>query len=402
MRRRSVLSAAGAAGAAALAVPVLGAAPAVASTGRSAAAGSAGSAAAGNASGSAGKQRACLEIRGVDISSLPKNEDNGAVYRRTDGHRDDPVRILAASGVTHARLKVWVDPADGYNTKARVLPLARRLKRAGIGIWVDFHYSDTWADPAHQTKPAAWADLDVPGLTRAVYDHTADVLGALRRQGTPADLVQIGNELNGGMIWPEGNWENWDNLAAFLKAGLSAARDTTPRIRTILHLANGGDNGLYRWWFDNAVSRGVDFDIIGLSYYPFWHGPLEQAAANMADVTDRYGKPCVIAETAYPFTLSSEDATNDIMNSPSQLTDGFPATPEGQAAWLRAAADLAAGVPGGQGLGYCYWEGTWTYRAGNGWDPADPTSGNAWENLALFDFEDRALPGLRTLGRYRG
>ncbi|MCX4698725.1 arabinogalactan endo-1,4-beta-galactosidase [Streptomyces sp. NBC_01373] len=378
MRRRSVLTAAGAA---ALAIPVLGAAPAVAST--------------------AGDRRR-LEIRGVDISSLPKNEDHGAVFRTADGRRQDPVRILADSGVTHARLKVWVNPADGYNNKARVLPLARRLKRAGIGIWVDFHYSDTWADPAHQTKPAAWADLDVAGLSRAVYDHTADVLGALRRQGTPAELVQIGNELNGGMLWPDGNWEHWDNLAAFLKAGLSAARDTQPRIRTILHLANGGDNGLYRWWFDNALSYGVDFDIIGLSYYPFWHGSVEQAAANMADITARYGKPCVIAETAYPFTLESEDDINDIMNDPSQLTPGYPATPAGQAAWLRAVADLAAAVPGGQGLGYCYWEGVWTYRAGSGWNPQDPTSGNAWENLALFDFEDRVLPGLRTLGRYRG
>jgi arabinogalactan endo-1,4-beta-galactosidase len=381
MRRRSVLTAAGAA---ALAVPLLSAAPAVAST-----------------TASAAGSRRRLEIRGMDISSLPKNEDNGAVYRRADGRRDDPIRILAHAGITHARLKVWVDPADGYNNKKRILPLARRLKRAGIGIWIDFHYSDRWADPAHQTKPAAWTDLDVAGLTRAVYDHTADVLGALRRQGTPADLVQIGNELNGGMIWPEGNWEHWENLAAFLKAGLRAARDTTPRIRTILHLANGGDNGLYRWWFDNAVSYGVDFDIIGLSYYPFWHGTVEQAAANMADITARYGKPCVIAETAYPFTLESEDDVNDIMNSPSQLTPGYPATPEGQAAWLRAVADLAAAVPDGQGLGHCYWEGVWTYRAGSGWDPADPTSGNAWENLALFDFEDKALPGLRTLGRYR-
>ncbi|MEU6349872.1 arabinogalactan endo-1,4-beta-galactosidase [Streptomyces sp. NPDC047072] len=387
MRRRSVLAAAGAA---ALAAPVVGAAPAWASVGAAEAAGAAG----------AGARR--LEIRGVDISSLPKNEDHGAVYRTPDGRRADPVALLAWAGVTHARLKVWVNPADGYNNKAHVLPLARRLKRAGIGIWVDFHYSDTWADPAHQTKPAAWADLDVTALTRAVYDHTADVLGALRRQGTPAQLVQIGNELNGGLLWPEGNWEHFDNMTAFLKAGLSAARDTTPRVRTILHLANGGDNGLYRWWFDNVVSYGVDFDIIGLSYYPFWHGPIAGAAANMADITARYGKPCVIAETAYPFTLESEDSVNDIMNSPSQLTEGYPATPEGQAAWLRAVADLAAAVPGGQGLGYCYWEGLWTYRAGSGWDSTDPASGNAWENLALFDFQDRALPGLRTLGRYRG
>lgn len=381
MRRRSVLTAAGAA---ALAVPVLGATPAAASAGG----------------------RRGLDIRAMDISSLPKNEDHGAVYRTADGRREDPVRLLAHAGITHARLKVWVNPVDGYNNKARVLPLARRLRRAGIGIWIDFHYSDTWADPAHQTKPAAWADLDITGLTRAVYDHTADVLGALKRQGTPADLVQVGNEINGGMLWPEGkNWGSdsggWGNLAALLKSGLSAARDTSPRIRTMLHIAAGGDNGTSRWWFDTAVSYGLDFDIIAQSYYPFWHGTLETAAANFADLTARYGKPVVIAETAYPFTLGSEDDINDILNSPSQLTPGFPATPEGQAAWLRAVADLTAAVPGGQGLGYCYWEGAWTYRAGSGWNPQDPGSGNAWENLALFDFDDRALPGLRTLGRYR-
>ncbi len=388
MHRRTVLSAA--AGAVALAAPVLTAPPAAAAT---------------TAKGAAG--RGCLEIRGMDISSLPKDEDHGAVYRYANGHRGDAVRILADAGITHARLKVWVNPADGYNTKKQILPLARRLKKAGIGIWVDFHYSDTWADPSKQFKPAAWADLDVTGLTRAVYDHTADVLGALRRQGTPADLVQVGNEINGGMLWPEGkNWGEdsggWENLAGFLKAGLTAARDTTPRVRTMLHIASGGDNATSRYWFDNAVALGLDFDIIGQSYYPFWHGTLEAAAANFADLTNRYGKPVVIAETAYPFSLESEDADNDTMYDTSQLTAGFPATPQGQAAWLRAAADLMAGVPSGQGLGYCYWEGVWTYREGDGWDPADPASGNAWENLALFDFDDRALPGLTTLGRYRG
>ncbi|MEU6847184.1 glycosyl hydrolase 53 family protein [Streptomyces sp. NPDC046716] len=385
MRRRTVLTAAAAG---ALTAPVLGAAPALA------------------AAGAPGRPRG-LEIRGCDISSLPKDEAHGAVYRYADGKQDDPVRILARAGVTHARLKVWLDPADGYNTKRRILPLARRLRKEGIGIWIDFHYSDTWADPSKQYKPAAWAGLDVAGLTRAVRDHTADVLGALRRQGTPADLVQVGNEINGGLVWPEGkNWGDgsggWDVTAKFLRAGLQAVRDTTPRARTMLHIASGGDNATSRWWFDNAITTyGLDFDIIAQSYYPFWHGDLATAAANFADLAARYDKPVVIAETGYPFTLESEDATNDILNSESQLTEGFPATPKGQADWLRAVADLQAGVPGGKGLGYCYWEGVWTYRAGDGWDPADPASGNAWENLALFDFGDRALPALDVLGRYR-
>ncbi|MFC5908934.1 glycoside hydrolase family 53 protein [Streptacidiphilus monticola] len=340
-----------------------------------------------------------LRFRGVDLSSLPKSEALGGVYRHPDGRRGDAVRILAEAGVTHARAKVWVDPADGWNTKRQLLPLARRLHRAGIRLLVDFHYSDTWADPGKQFKPAAWAGYDLDGLKRAVFDHTADVLGSLARQGTPAAMAQIGNELNGGMLWPDGDWNHWSQLADLLKSGVSAARSVSPRTRIVLHLANGGDNGLYRWWFDNAVRYEVPFDVIGASYYPYWHGPLSGLAANLADVSARYGKDVLVAETGYPFRLDSEDALANMVDSADELVAGFPATPEGQAAWVRTLAETVAAVPGGRGLGLCYWEGTWTAVPGNGWDPADPASGNAWENQALFGYDDRALPALRTLGR---
>src|SRR5690606_31642149 len=147
-----------------------------------------------------------LAIRGADVSSLAKSEALGGVYRYADGRRGDALAILRDAGVNHIRLKVWVNPADGYNTKRQVLAIAARAKALGQKVLVDFHYSDTWADPGKQTKPAAWENLSFDELRQAVYDHTADVLGALAAQGTPADMAQIGNELNGGLLWPDGRY----------------------------------------------------------------------------------------------------------------------------------------------------------------------------------------------------
>ncbi|MCK2216521.1 arabinogalactan endo-1,4-beta-galactosidase [Actinomadura sp. ATCC 31491] len=341
--------------------------------------------------------QARLPIRGADVSSLAKSEALGGVYRDALGRRGDPLRILAQAGLTHIRLKVWVNPADGYNTKTQVLAVARRAKAYGLKLLVDFHYSDTWADPGKQYKPAAWEALSFDQLRRAVHDHTYDVLDALRRQGTTADLVQVGNEINGGLLWPDGSNANWANTAALLNSGYDAVKEVSSATRVVLHLANGGDNGLYRWWFDNAAANGIRHDVIGVSYYPYWHGSLESFQANLNDVAARYGKPIVVAETAYPFTTADDDGWENLITSPEPYA-GYPATPQGQAAMLAKVASVVRQVPGGLGLGLFTWEATWTGVKGNGWDPADPSSGNAWENQALFDYADRALPAMAVLG----
>ncbi|MGH3389966.1 MAG: glycosyl hydrolase 53 family protein, partial [Actinomadura sp.] len=180
-----------------------------------------------------------LPIRGGDISSLKKGEDHGAVYLDASGRRRDAIKILKSSGMNYARLRVWVNPADGYNNKARVLEMARRIKANGMKLLIDFHYSDSWADPGKQNKPAAWASLDLAGLEQAVYDHTFDVLSGLKAQGTTADMVQIGNEINGGMLWPDGHIDNWDNLAALLTSGAHAVKDVSKSTRVMLHRAEG-------------------------------------------------------------------------------------------------------------------------------------------------------------------
>ncbi|GAB2617647.1 glycosyl hydrolase 53 family protein [Streptomyces capparidis] len=342
--------------------------------------------------------RTAVAAKGVDVSTLKKSEDRGGVHRTADGTQADALQILTSHGANYGRLKVWVNPADGYNNKTQVLAMAKRIKDRGMKLLVDFHYSDTWADPGKQYKPAAWASHGYSQLRTDVHNHTHDVLSALKNQGTTADMVQIGNEINGGMLWPEGSTDNWSQLAGLLTSGANAAKAVSPSTKVALHLAEGGDNAATRWWFDQAVQRNVPFDVIGLSFYGFWHGTLSELQANLDDVAARYGKDVFVAETAYVHRLDSEDGTENIINLNSELIPGYPATPAGQAAWLRDVMSVVEAVPNGRGLGVFYWEPTWTAVRGNGWDPADPSSGNGWENQALFGYDDRALPALRWLG----
>ncbi|MEV5886064.1 arabinogalactan endo-1,4-beta-galactosidase [Streptomyces sp. NPDC052020] len=333
-------------------------------------------------------------IKGADISSLAKSEARGGVYRTSSGTRGDALALLKSSGMNYARLKVWVNPADGYNDKARVLAMAQRIKAQGMKLLVDFHYSDTWADPGAQSKPAAWAGHSYTQLKTDVYRHTYDVLSALKAQGTTADMVQVGNEINGGMLWNEGSTENWPQLAGLLNSGYDAVKAVDPATTVALHLAKGGDLAGTRWWFDSAVANGARFDAIGLSYYGYWHGTLYDFQTTLDDAATRYGKPVFVAETAYPFRLDSEDAHENIIDLAGELVPGYPATPAGQTQWMKDIASIVEAVPNGRGLGVFYWEATWTAVPGNGWDPADPSSGNGWENQALFGYDDRALPAM--------
>ncbi|MFJ4828340.1 arabinogalactan endo-beta-1,4-galactanase [Streptomyces sp. NPDC088747] len=335
-----------------------------------------------------------LAIKGSDVSSLPKSEAYGGVYRTSSGTSGDALAILKSAGQNYARLKVWVNPADGYNNKARVLAVAKRVKAQGMKLLVDFHYSDTWADPGAQGKPAAWAGHSYSQLRTDVYNHTYDVLNALKAQGTTADMVQVGNEINGGMLWSDGSTDNWPQLAGLLNSGYSAVKAVSSSTTVALHLAKGGDLAGTRWWFDSAVANGVKFDVIGLSYYGYWHGTLTDFQTTLDDAAARYGKPVYLAETAYPFRLDTEDPTENIIDLASELVPGYPASTAGQTKWMKDVASIVEAVPNGRGLGIFYWESTWTAVTGNGWDPTDPASGNGWENQALFGYDDRALPAM--------
>jgi arabinogalactan endo-1,4-beta-galactosidase len=335
-------------------------------------------------------------IRGADLSNLVKNEDNGAVYYDAAGNPVDAVQAFANAGANMVRLKVWVDPADGYNTTDEVVATAKRAKAAGMQVLVDFHYSDRWTDPGAQGMPAAWIGLTPEAVADALYQHTHEVLTALKDAGATADAVQVGNEINPGMLWPLGQtWDvipgdgvegaQWDNLALFLSAGSRAVKDVSADTDVLLHLTNinNGIGGL-TWWFDEISARGVQFDTIGLSYYGYWHGSMADLQNAITTLSARYDRDVLVVENSYPFTLTDNpvDPWENVIALESQLVPGYPATPEGQAANFRAVQDVVASAP------------AWTAVEGNGWDPADPASGNAWENQAMFDFEGHALPAL--------
>jgi arabinogalactan endo-1,4-beta-galactosidase len=227
----------------------------------------------------------------------------------------------------------------------------------------------------------------------------------------PADYVQVGNEINPGLLHPHGQtWDvdpsdgvdgaQWDNVAAFLTAGARAAKAVDPRTTVMLHLTNI-NNGVdsLTWWFDEVTARGVPFDLIGLSYYGYWHGSPADLQDAVSTLSARYSRDVLVVETAYPWTLADDPEApwENIVDLPSELVAGYPATPESQAAQFRAVQDAVVSAPGGRGLGAVYWEPAWTAVPGAGWDPEDPSSGNAWENQAMFDHAGRLLPVAREL-----
>jgi len=337
--------------------------------------------------------RSALTILGADISSLKKSEDKGGIYFDEKGVQSDALKILHAHGMNYARLRVWFNSPDGYHGKTQILEMSKRLEAHHIKLLVDFHYSDSWADPGKQYKPKAWENLDFASLKSALYEHTFDICSSLYEQGTLADIVQIGNEITNGILWPDGkNDQSFDGLGALLKAGYQAVKDSSPSTRVMLHLDNGGNNKIFRWWFDNIIDQDVPFDLIGASYYPYWHGTLADLQNNLNDIAIRYGKDILVVETSYPFTNTDADNYENIITN--QVQPGYSFTPEGQAKMLADVMAIVRAVPLGRGLGVVWWDATWTAVPGNGWDPAEPSSGNNWENQALFDYNYRALPAL--------
>jgi arabinogalactan endo-1,4-beta-galactosidase len=347
-----------------------------------------------------------LQIRGVDISSLPKVEDHGGVFYNDAGQQQDIFQILADRGVNYVRLKLWHTPAGGYNNLERVKAMARRIEAADMGFLLNLHYSDTWADPGKQYKPAAWADLDYDQLKAAVYDYTRETITELREQGTEPDIVQIGNEIPSGMLWNtgklDGSSDQFARLAGLLKAGVAGVKDSGSSAKIMLHLDRGGNNDLYRWWFDGVIAEGVRFDVIGLSFYGYWHGELADLSDNLEDLAYRYNKELLVVEVAYPYTLQDQDGFGNLISQEDKLIDGYPPTMEGQTAWLRDLMQVVENTPNGLGKGVFYWEPAWLGLPDCGWDPNDPASGNEWENQALFDFDGRPLSSLDVFLEFSG
>ena len=334
-------------------------------------------------------------VLGADLSHMPQLVSLGAEYR-VDGTPGEPLGLFADHGYGLIRLRLWHTPAESWHGLDATIAHAARVKAAGLELMLDLHYSDTWADPGHQTKPAAWDGLAFSALVDSMYDYTNAVIRRFRDEGVLPEYVQIGNEISGGLLWNDGRvggaWENpqqWSQLGELLNAGVTAVRDSLPEEQwpvIVIHVAEGGNNGLCRWFLDNLAREKVEFDAIGVSYYPWWHGTFEDLRGNLHDLATRYGRELMVVETAYPWTLEGNDGVGNFVDSSDDLLPGYEATPEGQESFLTDLMAIVEDVPAGLGAGVIYWEpGFLTVPRG---------PGNPYENLTLFDFYGDALPGL--------
>ena len=285
-------------------------------------------------------------------------EASGVKFYTGNGTGQECMSVLKDLGMNSIRLRVWVNPADSWNNTADVVAKAIRAKNVGMKIMIDFHYSDTWADPGHQTKPAAWAGQDIAALQTSVYNHTLTVLNTLKSNSIIPDWVQVGNETNDGMLWPEGKASvNMQNFALLINSGYNAVKAVDSSIKVIVHISNGYDNSLFRWIFDGLKNNGAKWDIIGMSLYPSaanWPALNTQCLANMNDMVSRYNKEVMVCEVGMSWTDST--------------------------ACKSFIADIIAktkSVTGGKGLGVFYWE---------------PESYNNWQGYTLGAFDNSGKP----------
>ncbi|MGQ2982925.1 glycoside hydrolase family 53 protein [Flavobacterium sp.] len=324
-------------------------------------------------------------VRGVDMSFLPEIEAAGYTYKNAAGQTEDALATLKAAGVNTIRIRLWKNPANGHSGMAEVKALAQRVKAAGMKVWLTVHYSDTWADPGAQETPAEWTGLNLQQLTDQAMLYTANILAEI-----DPDIFQIGNETNTGFMYPIGNIST--NEAGYLQLvnGISATiRQNAPDTKIMIHYAGIADSAD---WFFNKVAA-VDYDYIGLSYYPIWHGKnTGSLQIKMQQLGTAHNKKVLIAETAYPFTLGWNDWTNNVVGQSDQLIPAYPASAEGQKAFINAIRSVVKNS--GTGIGFCYWGAEWTAFRG-----PEATNGSTWENQALWDFDGKALPAVEAFNK---
>lgn len=296
--------------------------------------------------------------KGADVSWITEMESNGIKFYNSNGVQQDIFQILKNLGMNTIRLRVWVNPTNGWNNTADVVAKAMRAKSLGMRLLIDFHYSDTWADPGNQTKPAAWAAQDFTTLKTSVYNHTFSVLATLKNEGIIPEWVQVGNETNNGMLWPDGKASaSMNNFTQLVNAGYDAVKAIDTSIKVIVHISNGYDNNLFRWIFDGLKNNGGKWDVIGMSMYPSvsnWSTLNGQCLSNMNDMVARYNKEVMIVEAGMSWDQPSA--------AYSFLSDLIAKTKS---------------VTGNKGLGVLYWE---------------PEAYNNWQGYTLGAFDNSGKP----------
>ena len=368
-------------------------------------------------------------IFGMDASSLLVEEKSGVKYYDFDGNEQDPLKTFADSGINYIRLRVWNDPYDengngyggGNNDLPTAIELGKRATKYGMRVMIDFHYSDFWADPKRQHAPKAWEGMRVEEKSSALYDFTKDSLTQLLDAGIDVGMIQIGNEINYGMSGET----KLENVIELLKSGSKAIREVSEDygkdIDIAVHYTRITDKADVLTLVEKLVNAELDFDMIGMSYYPFWDGSMDNMSRVLELIQERYGKKAFLAETSYCYTTEDGDGSGNSLTA-KDIVDGYPASPEGQATILH---DICRHVNDVGGIGIFYWEGEWIpvgpassdnsaiwEQYGSGWassyasdyDPEDAGlyyGGCSWDNQAFFDFEGHPLESINVFNYMR-
>lgn len=342
-------------------------------------------------------------IFGMDASCVPALEASGVKYYNFDGQETDVYQVLAENGVNYIRVRIWNDP---FNSEGKgygggncdinnAIAIGQRATKANMKLLVNFHYSDFWADPAKQMVPKAWKGMDIEQKTEAVYQYTLDCLTQLKDAGVDVGMVQVGNETNNYMCGEK----TWFNIQYLMQAGAKATREVYPEAMVALHFANPEKAGSYATYAKKMDYYQVDYDVFASSYYPYWHGSLENLSAVLTDIANTYGKKVMVMETSYAYTEEDTDFNGNTIGGGGTIIKDYPFTVQGQANSLRAITDTIVNGTGGAGIGVVYWEGTWISVGGQSWEENHELwekHGSGWASsyAAAYDAADA--------GRYYG
>ena len=361
-------------------------------------------------------------ILGMDVSSVIAEERSGVKYYNFAGEEQDLLQTLAENGVTHIRVRVWNNPYDnqgrgyggGNNDIDTAVEIGKRAAKYGMKLIVDFHYSDFWADPGKQMVPLAWKDMDIETKTQAAYEYTRDCLRKLKDAGVAVGMVQVGNETNGALCGET----VWFNIQYIMQAGARATREVYPDALVAVHFANPEKADAYADYAKKLAYYEVDYDVFASSYYPFWHGTLENLSQVLGEIAETYGKKVMVMETSYAYTDQDTDFSGNTISGSGGITKNYPFTVQGQANSVRDVIDTVAHTK--DGIGVVYWEGAWitvgteSWEAnhalweeyGSGWassyaaayDPKDAGKyygGSAVDNQAFFGPDGHPLESLK-------
>ena len=361
-------------------------------------------------------------IMGMDASCVPALEASGVKFYNYDGQEQDVYQTLAEAGVNYIRVRVWNDPYDAHGNGYgggncdidNAIEIGKRATQYGMKLLVDFHYSDFWADPGKQMVPKAWAGMSIEEKSEALYQYTRDCLNKLKSAKVDVGMVQIGNETNGHMCGEK----TWFNMAYLFSSGSKAVREVFPDAMVAVHFANPEKSDSYATYASKLDYYKVDYDVFASSYYPYWHGTLENLSNVLTGINQTYGKKVMVVETSYAYTGVDTDFSGNTISDGGSVTKTHPYTVQGQANAVRDVIECVSKIPGG--IGVCYWEGTWITvgqnsweensqkweKYGSGWassysagyDPDDAGKyygGCAVDNQAMFDANGRPLESLR-------